>query len=132
MPLAWVSCAGSRFRGTNREFVQSDECEPRSGTGTAENIEPRDLAGRGARKRSWVGEHAARELCHEATNRSKGKPTMRFKRMMGEAARSLARVASAMERIAAALEEANAAMAADEEELEAAALSESAPDRSVS
>ena len=30
MPLAWVSCAGSRFRGTNREFVQSNECE---GTG---------------------------------------------------------------------------------------------------
>jgi len=28
MPLAWVSCAGSRFRGTNREFVQSNECEP--------------------------------------------------------------------------------------------------------
>ena len=27
MPLAWVSCAGSRFRGTNREFVQSNECE---------------------------------------------------------------------------------------------------------
>lgn len=52
--------------------------------------------------------------------------------MMGEAVRSLARVASAMERIAAALEEANAAMAADEEELEAAALSESAPDRGVS
>ena len=25
--LAWVSCAGSRFRGTNREFVQSNECE---------------------------------------------------------------------------------------------------------
>lgn len=27
MPLAWVSCAGSRFLETNHEFVQSNECE---------------------------------------------------------------------------------------------------------
>ena len=28
-PLALASCAGSRFRGTNHEFVQSNECEAR-------------------------------------------------------------------------------------------------------
>lgn len=28
MALALASCAGSRFRETNHEFVQSDECEP--------------------------------------------------------------------------------------------------------
>ena len=27
-PLALASCAGSRFRETNHEFVQSNECEP--------------------------------------------------------------------------------------------------------
>ena len=36
MPLAWVSCAGSRFRGTNREFVQSNECEGDRGRGVPE------------------------------------------------------------------------------------------------
>ena len=35
MPLAWVSCAGSRFLETNHEFVQSNECEARRRSSTS-------------------------------------------------------------------------------------------------